>query len=78
MRNMITNILSGIVIIVAGYSFLSGDRSVIPFYMFPLALLLLIIGVERLKDYKLLFGVFSIAVSAFVFFVAGYVSFNGH
>lgn len=74
MSNIVTSLLSGIVIIIAAYSFFTGDRSVVPFYMFPLALLLLVIGIERLKDNKTFYGFFTIAVSAFVFFVAGYVS----
>ncbi|WP_404408174.1 DUF3953 domain-containing protein [Jeotgalibacillus malaysiensis] len=77
MSKMITSVLSGIVIIIAAYSFFTGDRSVVPFYMFPLALLLLITGIERLKDNKTFFGAVSIVVSIFVFFVAGYVSITG-
>ncbi|MDZ5712854.1 DUF3953 domain-containing protein [Jeotgalibacillus haloalkalitolerans] len=76
MRTIITSVLSGIVIIVAGYSLFTGDRSVVPFYMFPLALLLLITGIERLKENKTFYGAISIAVSTFVFFVAGYTSFG--
>ncbi|TFE00492.1 DUF3953 domain-containing protein [Jeotgalibacillus salarius] len=74
MRILIKVLLSALVIAVAGYSFLTGDRTVIPLYMFPLALLLLMTGIENLKDNKTFYGVISIIVSAFVFFVAGYIS----
>ncbi|MCM3763136.1 DUF3953 domain-containing protein [Alkalihalobacillus oceani] len=69
--NLLRNILSVIVIVLAGYSLFTKNFEFMPYLMLIVSFTVLLTGVTELKkDKKAFLGYFNIFASLFVFFVS--------
>jgi hypothetical protein len=56
--------------VLAGYSLKSSNYEVMPYMMFFMGAMILVIGIEEIKEARRAMGIFSIIVSVFVFYVS--------
>ena len=59
-----------IVFVLGGYTLISSNNEVLPYMMFFLGAMLLVIGIAEIKKDRLIMGIVSIIVSIFVFYVS--------
>ncbi|MFC4023028.1 YczI family protein [Oceanobacillus longus] len=70
MLKILRIVLPIIVFVLAGYSLLSGNHEVMPYMMFFMGAMLLVMGIAEIKDARKKMGVICINVSIFVFYVS--------
>lgn len=63
-------VLPIIVIILAGYSLKSGNYGVMPYMMFFMGAMFLVMGIAEIKEARRKIGIFSIIASIFIFYVS--------
>ena len=62
-------VLSITVFTLAGYGSISGNHELIPYMLFFMGAMFLVIGISEIKEMRKRMGIFSILVSIFVFYV---------
>jgi hypothetical protein len=63
-------VLPIIVFVLAGYSLISGNHEVMPYMMFFMGAMFLVMGIAEIKEARKKMGIVSIIVSIFVFYVS--------
>jgi zinc transporter ZupT len=63
-------VLAVIAMVLAGYSLKSSNYEVMPYMMFFMGAMILVIGIEEIQEARRAMGIFSIIVSVFVFYVS--------
>ncbi|MGG0412592.1 DUF3953 domain-containing protein [Peribacillus simplex] len=63
-------ILAIVVIVLSGYSLITQTLELMPYYMFFLGALILVIGLAELRKDRKVWGYMNIAISLFVFFAS--------
>ncbi len=62
-------VLSSTVLTLAGYGLISGNHELMPYMMFFLGAMFLVMGIAEIKEMRKRMGIFNILVSIFVFYV---------
>ena len=63
-------LLSIIVFVLGGYSLISGNYEVMPYMMFSLGAMMLVMGIDEIMKDRKKTGVIAIIVSIFIFYVS--------
>ena len=63
-------LLSIIVFVLGGYVLISGNNEVMPYMMFSLGAMMLVMGIDEIKKDRKKMGVIAIIVSIFIFYVS--------
>ncbi|CAN7682193.1 YczI family protein [Peribacillus frigoritolerans] len=67
---MVRIILAIVVIVLSGYSLIAQTLELMPYYMFFLGALILVIGLAELQKDRKVWGYMNIVISLFVFFAS--------
>ena len=70
MLKILRILFSIIVIVLAGYSKISGNYGIMPYMMFFMGAMLLVMGIAEIKEARRKMGTFIIIASIFVFYVS--------
>ncbi|MCR2820757.1 DUF3953 domain-containing protein [Lederbergia panacisoli] len=63
-------VLSIIIMVLAGYSLISGNHETMPYMMFFMGAMFLVMGIVEIKESRKKMGIISIIVAIFIFYVS--------